>query len=89
MDNIEIIVRVLPSGDQVTLALDQYTSGKDIKQVLIDQDIAPSLDSESKRIIYKLISKTSTQEIGDQETLDDAKIKAGEELLMVPDMVAG
>lgn len=89
MNNIEIIVRVLPSGDQVTLSLELYTSGKDIKNVLIEQDIAPSLDSENKRIIYKLISKTTTQEIGDQETLDDVGIKAGEELLMVPDMVAG
>lgn len=89
MDPIELTVRVQPSGDEVTIELDVYTSGKEIKKELVSQDIAPAADSQGNPIVYKLISKSSNQVIDDHKTLDDLGIREGEMLFMVPDMVAG
>ncbi len=89
MESIELTVRVQPSGDEVTIELEVYTSGKDIKKELIAEGIAPSTDSQGNPIVYKLISKSSNQVIDDHKTLDDIGIRAGETLFMVPDLVAG
>ena len=89
MDAIELTVRVQPSGDEVSIELDVYTSGKEIKKALIAQDIAPSTDNQGNPIIYKLISKSSNQVVDDHKTLDDIGIREGETLFMVPDLVAG
>ncbi len=89
MDAIELTVRVQPSGDEVTIELDVYSSGKEIKKALMEQDIAPYTDNQGNSIVYKLISKTSNQVIDDHKTLDDVGVRAGETLFMVPDMVAG
>lgn len=89
MNLIELTVRVQPSGDEVSIEIDLYTSGKEIKKELIDNDIAPSRDSQGNPISYKLISKSSNQVIDDNKTLDDLSIVSGETLFMVPDLVAG
>lgn len=86
---IELTVRVQPTGDEVTIELDEYTSGKEIKKELVAQDIAPSIDNEGNAILYQLISKTSNQVIDDHKTLDDLGIRQGETLFMVPDLHAG
>ena len=88
-ESIELTVRVQPSGDEVTIELDIYTSGKEIKKELVDQDIAPSRDSQGNPIVYKLISKSSNKVVDDHKTLDDMNIQPGETLFMVPDLVAG
>ncbi len=89
MENIELTVRVMPSGDEVTIELDAYTSGKEIKTELIDQDIAPSRDNQGAPIPYKLISKSTNETIEDHKTLADMQISEGDTLFMIPDMVAG
>ena len=89
MSSIEVTVRVQPSGDEVTVELEIYTSGKEIKKELITHDIAPSTDNKGNPIVYQLISKSSNQVIDDHKTLDDLGIKSGETLFMVPDLVAG
>ncbi|MCB0631642.1 MAG: hypothetical protein R2824_36200 [Saprospiraceae bacterium] len=89
MESIELTVRVQPSGDEVTIELDVYTSGKEIKKELVAQDIAPSTDNQGNPIVYKLISKSSNKVIDDHKTLDDMEIQEGETLFMVPDLVAG
>lgn len=89
MAQIELTVRVQPVGDEVTIELDEYTSGKEIKRELVAQDIAPPTDNQGNPIIYQLISKSSNQVIDDHKTLDDMGIRPGETLFMVPDMVAG
>ncbi len=89
MESIELTVRVQPSGDEVTIELDIYTSGKEIKNELIAQDIAPSSDSQGNRIVYKLFSKSTNKVDDDHKTLDDMEIREGETLFMVPDLVAG
>lgn len=86
---IEVTVRVMPGGDEVTVELDIYTSGKEIKQELMSQDVAPSRDSQGNPIVYELISKSSNQKIDDNKTLHDVGIRNGETLFMVPDLVAG
>lgn len=89
MGPIELTVRVMPSGDEVSVELDVYTSGKDIKNELIAEGIAAPTDNSGNSIVYKLISKSSNQVIDDHKTLDDLGIRSGETLFMVPDMVAG
>lgn len=89
MEAIELTVRVQPSGDEVTIELDAYTSGKEIKKELIAADVAPATDNSGNPIAYKLISKTSNQVIDDHKTLDDVGVVPGETLFMVPDLVAG
>ena len=87
--DIELTVRVQPSGDEVSIIVDPYTSGKEIKRELTAQDIAATTDNQGNPIVYKLISKSSNQVIDDHKTLDDMGIRNGETLFMVPDMVAG
>jgi len=68
-ENIELTVRVQPSGDEVTIELEIYTSGKEIKKALIDQNIAPSSRPDGTPIIYELISKSANQTMDDHNCL--------------------
>jgi len=86
---IELTVRVQPTNDEVTVELDMYTSGKEIKKALISQDIAPSTDNQGNPIVYQLISKSSNKVIDDHKTLDDLGIREGETLFMIPAIAAG
>lgn len=89
MENIELTVRIQPTGDEVSLVLEPYTSGKEIKKALIAEEVAPSSNSDGSPIIYKLISKSSNLEISDNKTLDDLGIREGETLFMIPEIAAG
>ncbi len=89
MDPIELTVRVMPAGDEVTIELDTYSSGKEIKNALIGQGIAPPSHNDGSPIVYELISKSTSQVIDDHKTLDDVKVRAGETLFIIPVEAAG
>ena len=88
-DTINIVIRLMPSGDELDVELPIFSTGKEIAEELLSQSVAPRSDPEGNPYIYELISKSSNVRIDDDKALYDVGIKDGETLFFVPKLVAG
>ena len=88
-DVINIVIRLMPSGDELDVELPVYATGKDITTELLSQDVAPQQDPEGNPYVYEIISKASNVKIDESRSLYDAGIREGETLYFVPKLVAG
>ncbi|MEL7120631.1 MAG: EsaB/YukD family protein [Bacteroidota bacterium] len=89
MEEISITVRIMPTGDEVEVELPLSTTGGEIIESLLDANYAPKTDPEGGPITYELISKMSNSKIGNDKTLQDVRVRAGETLYLTPKLVAG
>ena len=88
-DIINIIVRIMPSGDELDVELPRYSTGKEIIEELLSASVAPRIDPNGNPYAYDLVSKASNVRIEDSKTLDDLRIKEGDTILFIPHLVAG
>lgn len=88
-DVIGIVVRVMPSGDELEVELPIYSTGKEIKEELIEAGVAPRTDPEGVPYVYDLVFKRKNVSIGDNKTLYDLQIESGDTLFLAPRMNAG
>lgn len=88
-DYIKIIVRVMPGGEQLDVELPRFSTGLEILEGLLEQDVAPRQTRNGEPLFYELISKTGNVRIEDNKTLHDLGIHDGETILLVPDLIAG
>ena len=58
---IAIIVRVMPSGDELEVELPIYSTGKEIKEELLSAEVAPRVDPEGNPYVYDLIFKRKNE----------------------------
>ncbi len=86
-----VVVRILPQGEEVELELPAASTGKTIKDSLLDHPELniPKTDPEGNRYHFKLISKSAGKEISDDKTLYECGVNNGDTLLMTPTLVAG
>lgn len=88
-DVVNIVIRVMPAGDELDVELPVFATGKEIIEELLSQRIAPRNDPDGNPYVYKLVSKRSNQEIKEDKTLQSLDIKEGETIYFVPKLVAG
>ncbi|MBK6622502.1 MAG: hypothetical protein IPH04_19480 [Saprospirales bacterium] len=88
-DVVNIVIRVMPAGDELDVELPVFATGKEIIEELLSQKIAPRNDPDGNPYVYKLVSKRSNQEIKEDKTLQALDIKEGETIYFVPKLVAG
>lgn len=88
-DELNLIVRVMPGGDELDVELSRYDRGADIIEALLGEGVAPSTDPEGNPFVYELVSKASQVKIEGDKTLHDLQIREGDTLLFIPNLVAG
>ncbi len=88
-DSINIIIRVMPNGDELDVELPVLSTGKEIVEELLGANVAPRADGNGNPYIYELISKASNVKVEDHKTLYDIGIRDGEIIYFVPKLVAG
>jgi len=88
-DNLNVIVRVMPGGEEHEVQVPRFTTGKEIVDALLDNHVAKRTDAEGNPYTFKLVSKLNNIQLSDDKTLDDVGIKDGDTLLFIPDMIAG
>lgn len=88
-DILNVVVRIMPSGDELDVELPVQATGKMIIGELLDASVAPRVDGEGNPYVYELISKMSNTRISDDKTLEELGIREGETLFLVPKLVAG
>ena len=89
MDTINLIVRVMPNGDELDVELPVLSTGKEIVEELLNANVAPRQDTNGNPYIYELISKVSNVKIEEHKTLYDIGINDNEIIYFVPKLVAG
>lgn len=89
-DVINVIVRILPSGDELDVELPLYSTGKEIINELLNADLGiEKQDPQGNPYIYQLIAKDTGREIMSEKSLNDTGVKEGQTLLLTPKLVAG
>lgn len=90
-EQISILVRVLPSGKEVTIAVQPNMLGAKLKKMLIEHPElqAPTIDPDGNLISYKLSAKSTGKEVNDESTIKELNIEDGDTLLLAPSIVAG
>lgn len=86
---INLVIRVMPSGDELDVELPVFSTGREIVQELLDANVAPRTDSDGNPQVYELVSKASNVKIEDNKTLHDLQVRDGEILYFIPKLVAG
>ena len=86
---MNVIVRIMPRGDEVEVELSPYSTGKEIITAMLDNNIAPKIDPEGNQYTYDLIHKRTQQKISDNRTLFDVGVKDGEVIYLAPIITAG
>lgn len=88
---IKVIIRLMPSGDEVDVDLPTTATGSEVIDALLDD---PGLGIKKRGvdgnlITYKLSCKETGRDIGRSRTLRESGVKANFTLLLMPDLVAG
>ena len=86
-----VIVRVLPSGEELELDLPAEATGKEIIESLLEFDEinTPTHDPEGNQIVYKLVSKNSGKEVKEDLSLFEVGVNNGDTLILSPTLIAG
>ncbi|RMG23319.1 MAG: hypothetical protein D6730_14675 [Bacteroidetes bacterium] len=85
---VTVIVRVLPKGDEYDLELPLYTTGGEIVEAMLSQNVVPRSQG-GEEYEYQLVSKEYQREVLPSQTLWDLQIQSGNTLLLTPKLVAG
>lgn len=88
-DILNVVVRVMPSGEEHEVELPRFTTGKEIREALLSEGVAPRVDAEGNHFTYNLVSKQSNVSIDDAKTLHDLGINDGDTILFIPKIIAG
>ncbi len=88
-DVINVVIRVMPNGDELDVELPVSATGQEIVEELLRSNVAPRTDPEGNPYAYELISKVSNTKIGENKTLYDLGIRDSETIYFVPKLVAG
>ncbi|GAB4416777.1 MAG: hypothetical protein OHK0039_26440 [Bacteroidia bacterium] len=86
---INVIIRLMPGGDELDVELPLYSTGKEIIDELLNGDMVPRNDPQGNPYTYKLVSKDSGLEIVPEKSLFSLGVKKGNTLLLMPELVAG
>ena len=87
----KVIVRLLPSGEEIDMELPASSTGLVIKETLLNHPELniPKEDATGQRYTYQLVSKSSGQEITADKTLFECGVNDGDKLVLNPKLVAG
>ena len=88
-ETINVIVRILPQGDELDVELPIFSTGKDILDELLAADLVPKADPQGNPYSYQLITKDRGSEVDYSKTLTDQGVRDGNTLLLAPKLVAG
>lgn len=86
---VDIIIRVMPSNEDVEINCPVLTRVGELIEQLIESNIAPRTDKIENPITYRLVIKGEGRSLEEEQTLLDANIKDGDIVLMIPELVAG
>ena len=86
---IKVIIKVLPSNEDVDVELPVNATPADIIEKMLESGIGPRNDNAGNPITYNLTPKGKNIVIGEDETLGAAQVQEGDVLLMTPVFVAG
>ena len=89
MQNINLIVRILPGGDELDVELPPYTTVKEIIDELLNTSMVPRSDPQGNPYSYELALKGSQTKVMPEKTLNDIGVTNGATLLLMPRLVAG
>ena len=89
MDNITLVVRILPSGDELDVELPPYTTIKELVSELFNSGQVEQRDQQGNPYTYELALKGTNTPIMEDKTLHDIGVKHGDTLLLMPRLVAG
>ncbi|MEL6671102.1 MAG: EsaB/YukD family protein [Bacteroidota bacterium] len=88
-EEITISVRLPFDGTELEVELPLVSSGKQIINELIKGEMLPAKDPGGEPYVYKLIAKSSGDELRQEKTLGDAGVKNGDTLIVAPKVKAG
>jgi len=88
-DSINLIIRVMPANEEHDVELSRYTTGKEILNALIDNDIIKSSSADGDPYIYRIVTKGTNVQLTDEKALEDVHVKDGDTLIITPELVAG
>lgn len=79
----------MPGGEELDVELPDLTTGKEIKEELLQAGIAPRNSPDGEAYVYELVNKKQNLRIHDDKTLVDLAVNNGDMLLFIPNLVAG
>ncbi|MGB3799255.1 MAG: hypothetical protein WA952_05525, partial [Lewinella sp.] len=66
-DFLNIVVRVMPGGEQLDVELPRFSTGQEILEGLLSENVAPRQTQQGEPLFYELISKTGNVRIEDHK----------------------
>ncbi len=88
-NTINLIVRILPSGEELDVELPLYTTVKEIIDELLNEGMVPRTNPQGDPYTYEMALKGSQTQVMQEKTLFDIGIKNGDTMLLMPRLVAG
>jgi uncharacterized ubiquitin-like protein YukD len=79
---VTIIVRIMPQAEDLEIELPLYTTGKQIVEELLSQQIIPRNDEAGNPIVYELVSKKVGKKLMPEDRLADLNVPNGDTLLL-------
>jgi hypothetical protein len=87
---VNVVIRIMPNADDVDVSLPLNATPSDVIETLLEAGLGtPRVDQQGNAISYQLVPKGSNAAIGEEQTLGEGKIQAGDIILMIPRVIAG
>ena len=88
-DVLTINVRIMPSAEEFTVELPRFTTGREICEELLNNNVAPRTSAQGEPYVYELVIKSTNLRLEENKTLSDLGVQSGDTVLFIPNLVAG
>lgn len=88
-DVLTINVRIMPSSQEFTVELPRFSTGREIREELLNEGVAPRVSPQGEPYVYELVVKSNNLRLEENKTLSDLGVQNGDTVLFIPNLVAG
>ena len=89
-DILSITVRIMPSAEEFAVELPRFSTGREIREELLNANVAPRSSPQGEPYVYELVIKATNLRLEESKTLSDSGVQHGDIILFIPNhLVAG
>ena len=86
---LKITIRTMPGGEEFDAFLEDYTTGRELLDTLLNEGTIPSSDQGNNPYSYNMIIKSRNMQIQKDKTLGDLGVQDGDTIIVQADLIAG
>lgn len=87
--DLEVTIRTMPIGEEFDARIPEYTTGRELLDLLLNEGNIPRSDPGDNPYSYNLIIKRLNMQIQKDKSLGDLGVQDGDTIIIQAELIAG